>query len=83
MNWQVQDAKQRLSEVLREAENGPQVITRHGKEIAVVVGIDLYHELAGVRVELADYLLQAPTTDDLEIVRDRTPMRELDLGIDA
>lgn len=83
MSWQVQDAKQRLSEVLREAENGPQVITRHGKEIAVVVGIDLYRELAGVRVELADYLLQAPTTDDLEIVRDRTPMRELDLGIDA
>ncbi|MBN0039617.1 type II toxin-antitoxin system Phd/YefM family antitoxin [Cellulosimicrobium cellulans] len=83
MSWQVQDAKQRLSEVLREAENGPQVITRHGKEIAVVVGIDLYHELAGVRVELADYLLKAPTTDDLEIVRDRTPLRELDLGIDA
>lgn len=83
MSWQVQDAKQRLSEVLREAENGPQVITRHGKEIAVVVGIDLYHELAGVRVELADYLLKAPTTDDLEIVRDRTPLRELDLRIDA
>ncbi|MGN6240950.1 MAG: type II toxin-antitoxin system Phd/YefM family antitoxin [Cellulosimicrobium cellulans] len=83
MSWQVQDAKQRLSEVLREAENGPQVITRHGKEIAVVVGIDLYHELAGFRGELADYLLQAPTTDDLEIVRDRTPMPEPDLGIDA
>ncbi|WP_163187348.1 type II toxin-antitoxin system Phd/YefM family antitoxin [Cellulosimicrobium sp. SL-1] len=83
MSWQVQDAKQRLSEVLREAEKGPQVITRHGKEIAVVVGIDLYHELAGFRVELADYLLQAPTSDDLEVVRDRAPLRELDLGIDA
>ncbi|WP_144683469.1 type II toxin-antitoxin system Phd/YefM family antitoxin [Cellulosimicrobium sp. TH-20] len=83
MSWQVQDAKQRLSEVLREAENGPQIITRHGKEIAVVVGIDLYHELAGVRAELADYLLEAPTADDLDLTRDRTPLRELDLGADA
>ena len=83
MSWQVQDAKQRLSEVLREAENGPQVITRHGKEIAVVVGIDLYYELAGVRVELADYLLEAPTADDLDLTRDRTPLRALDLGAGA
>lgn len=35
MNWQVQEAKQRFSEVLRAVERtGPQIITRLGEEIA-------------------------------------------------
>lgn len=41
--WQVQAAKQRLSEVLRAAERGePQFITRHGKPVAVVVDFGDY-----------------------------------------
>jgi prevent-host-death family protein len=40
MRWQVQDAKQRFSELLRTAHaEGPQVVTRHGVEIAVVIDI--------------------------------------------
>jgi prevent-host-death family protein len=35
--WQVQDAKARLSEVIERARTeGPQTITRHGAERAVV-----------------------------------------------
>ncbi|MCF4121450.1 type II toxin-antitoxin system Phd/YefM family antitoxin [Antribacter sp. KLBMP9083] len=79
--WQVQEAKQRFSEVLREATtDGPQIITRHGEEVAVVLSIDSYHQLASPRVELADYLLHGPVTQHLEIERDRTPMREAELG---
>jgi prevent-host-death family protein len=38
MSWQVQEAKQRFSEVLRAVrDEGPQTITRHGKEIAEVI----------------------------------------------
>ena len=38
MRWQVQEVKQRLSEVLRAAETeGVQYVTRHGKEVAVVM----------------------------------------------
>ena len=40
MAWQVQDAKQRFSELLRCAHaEGPQIITRHGQEVAVVIDI--------------------------------------------
>ena len=36
--WQIQEAKNHLSEVVDLAlEVGPQTITRHGKEVAVVV----------------------------------------------
>ena len=46
MHWQVQEAKQRFSELLRKAHtDGPQVVTRHGEDIAVVVDISEYHRL--------------------------------------
>ncbi|WP_125776569.1 type II toxin-antitoxin system Phd/YefM family antitoxin [Antribacter gilvus] len=78
--WQVQDAKQRFSEVLREAAtDGPQVITRHGEEVAVVLSIDLYHQLASPRLELSDYLLHGPDADDLEITRNQSLVRDVDL----
>ena len=36
--WQLQEAKNRLSEVVDLAlEQGPQTVTRHGKEVAVIV----------------------------------------------
>lgn len=48
MQWPVQDAKQRFSELIRTAHaEGPQVVTRHGEEIAVVVDIADYRRLKG------------------------------------
>mgnify|MGYP001575300947 FL=1 len=36
--WQLQEAKNRLSEVVRKARSeGPQVITLHGSDAAVVI----------------------------------------------
>ena len=36
--WSVQEAKANFSELLREAEKEPQIITRHGKVVGVVNG---------------------------------------------
>lgn len=80
--WQVQEAKQRFSEMLRQAtSDGPQAITRHGEEVAFLVGVDLFHQLTGPRVELGEYLLHGAGTDELDdvIERDRSPMRDVDL----
>lgn len=78
--WQVQEAKQRLSEVLRAAESsGPQVISRRGEDVAVVVDISDYRRLAGVQVELADFLRHGPVADDLEVERDAGSARVPDL----
>ena len=88
MSWQVQEAKQRFSEVLRAVrDEGPQTITRHGKEIAVVVDIDEYRRLAGPKRDFKDLMLGPPYNDGFaeimeEIVADRQNhvMREIDLG---
>lgn len=81
MPWQVQQAKQRLSEVLRAAQRGePQVITRHGEDVAVVIDIASYRRLAGVQVELADYLREGPAFDDLDLRRIDDGPREVDIS---
>ena len=66
--WQVQDAKARFSEFLAKAlSEGPQVVTRRGKEAAVLVSAELWHELeARARPSLKELLLgNQGKTDDL------------------
>jgi prevent-host-death family protein len=70
MRWQVQDAKQRLSELLRAAQSeGPQVVTRHGEEIAVVIDVEEYRHLKGETTEFKDYLRAGPGFDELDLAR--------------
>lgn len=73
-NWQVQQAKAQFSELLDQADkNGPQIITRHGAERAVVVSIAEFRALAGETAAKAekpnykdfkDWLLNGPKLDD-------------------
>lgn len=64
-HWQIQDAKQRFSEMIRAvAHEGPQVITRHGEDVAVVVDIAEYRRLTRPAVDLASVLLGGPKIDD-------------------
>lgn len=61
MNWQLQEAKNRLSEVVKAAEKkGPQVITVRGKETAVVVSMGTYKKMAGGSQSLSDFLSNSP-----------------------
>lgn len=65
MTWQVQEAKQRFSEVLRAVQrDGPQSITRHGEVVAVVLDIDEYRRLVAPRRDLVEHLLGPPYFDD-------------------
>jgi prevent-host-death family protein len=53
-DWPVQDAKARFSELLDTAQReGPQVVTRRGREAAVLVPIEQWRRLqAAARTEL-------------------------------
>ncbi len=78
--WQVQEAKTRLSEVIDEAvSHGPQIITRHGTERAVVLSIAEYRALTAHRPNLAEYLLGGPKFETFEIERDRDMGRKVRL----
>ena len=66
--WQVQDAKARFSEMLEKAlSDGPQIVTKRGKQAAVLVSAELWHDLeARARPSLKELLLSDEArTDDL------------------
>lgn len=64
--WQVQEAKNRFSEVIACAlSDGPQVITRHGRAVIRVVAIDATPDSLQSEGDdgFAQYLLSAPKLD--------------------
>jgi len=79
--WQVQDAKARFSELLRSAAaEGPQAITVRGRTAAVVVSQEEYERLKGKKPSLVEFMRSSPLAGvDLEIERDRSPDRDIDL----
>jgi antitoxin Phd len=80
MAWQVQTAKQRFSELVERAVNeGPQIVTKHGRETVVVLDIAEYRRLRGQPMNFKEFLLSIPKGDDLEIERSKDPPREIDL----
>ena len=81
MAWQVQEAKQRFSELIRSAEReGPQVVTRHGEEVVVVLSADDFHRLRGDTVDFKDFLRSAPDLESLELQRSATAARRVTLS---
>jgi prevent-host-death family protein len=75
VSWQVQDAKQRFSELVQRAlDEGPQLVTRRGKEAVVVVAADEYRRLTGGAPDFKTFLLSAPDLSDLDL---DSPTRDL------
>jgi len=67
-SWQVQEAKQRFSELVQRAlDQGPQVVTRRGKEAVVVVAAAEYRRLTGDVPDFKKFLLSAPDFSALEL----------------
>ncbi len=80
--WQLQDAKARLSEVVKSAErDGPQEITVHGRPAAVVLSSNDYLRLRGGAASLVDFMRRSPLhgLDDVKLQRDRSLVRDVPL----
>jgi len=59
--WTVAEAKAKFSEVLERAEKeGPQRITKHGRETAVVVSAEEWSKKAKPKENLAEFLANSP-----------------------
>ena len=79
MAWQLQEAKNKLSEVVERAISiGPQEITKHGKKTAVVISLRYYKKLKGKKGSLVDFFRRSPL-NGLEINRTNDYPREVQL----
>lgn len=76
-SWQLQEAKNKLSQVVDDAvRDGPQVITRRGEEVAVVLSMAEYRRLAAAKTRLSEFLQNSPLAGvELDLERDRSPLR--------
>ena len=65
--WQLQTAKARFSELFRRArEEGPQYVTRQGKEAVVILPAEHFERLTGRTgqpASLAEFFAQSPLAD--------------------
>lgn len=71
--WQLQDAKNRFSEVVNLAiSTGPQLVTRRGERTAVVLSFSDYEKLCKAHGRLSDFFRESPLSA-VEVSRDHTP----------
>jgi prevent-host-death family protein len=78
--WQLQEAKQKFSELVRRAlEEGPQVVTRRGDEAVVIMSADEFRRLTAEKPSFKEFLLSGPDLGDLDLTRRRDLPREVDL----
>jgi len=79
--WQLQEAKNRLSELVRKArDEGPQVITVHGSDAAVIVSAEQYARLSRRKGTLVDFFRKSPLVgEELDLTRSRDRGRRVDI----
>lgn len=79
MTWNLADAQNHLSEVVHRAlTEGPQTITSR-EDAVVVISAEVYAELTGRTLDFKEYLLGAVGLDELDLARDPSPLRDVEL----
>lgn len=82
--WKLEDAKNGFSQLVRETlVDGPQLVTRHGRDAVVVISAAEYERLTAPR-GLVKFLRDSPLAEaladgELDLGRSREPARDLDL----
>jgi antitoxin Phd len=82
--WQIQTAKARFSEVFRKARTeGPQLVTRQGKEGVVIISDQQYERLVGKAHQpksLVQFFRESPLVGvELDWTRNRDESEDIDL----
>ncbi len=77
--WQLQEAKNRLSELVELAvHEGHQTITRHGEPTVVVVAFKDFQRLRRKQNSLVEFLRKSPIQGvKLDLRRDKSPPRKV------
>lgn len=81
--WQLQEAKNKLSEVIDKAlSEGPQIITRRGVATAVLLSIKHFRSRGKAATSLVGFFARSPLRGvKLHLERDRDTGRRLDLDL--
>ncbi len=77
-SWQLQEAKNRFSRVVENAvNNGPQIITKRGVEVAIVISFADYQKMVATRGRLSTFFRDSPLVGiELDLTRDKSDARK-------
>ncbi len=76
--WQLQEAKINFNRVIENAVNGdPQIITKRGAEVAIVLSYTEYQKMIASRGSLSAFFRNSPLVGtDLDFDRDKSNNRK-------
>lgn len=76
--WQLQEAKNKFSRVVENAvSSGPQIITKRGVEVAIVISYAEYRKMIASRGRLSEFFRHSPLAGlGIDLARDRSDARE-------
>ncbi len=78
----MQEAKQKFSELVRRTlEEGPQVVTKHGEEVVVVVPVEEFRRMSkdGEKMDFKEFLMSAPDLSVLDLERPKEFPRDVEM----
>jgi antitoxin Phd len=79
--WQLQEAKNKFSSLVDKAQHeGPQIVTKHGKESVVVLSVRDYQQMRKPKTSLVKFFKNSPLVGiSIKIQRDKSFSRDIDL----
>ena len=79
--WQLQEAKNKFSNLVdRARHDGPQVVTKHGRESVVIISIEDYQKLNRPASDLISFFKQSPLSGiNLDLTRNKSDSRDIEL----
>ena len=79
--WQLQEAKNKFSKLVEKAQfEGPQFVTKHGKESVVVLSMEEYQNIVKPKSNLFQFIQASPLSETSIIIeRDKSTARDIEL----
>jgi prevent-host-death family protein len=79
--WQLQEAKNKFSKLVEKAQfEGPQFVTKHGKETVVVLSMEEYQKIVKPKSNLFQFIQASPLLKTSIIIeRDKSIARDIEL----
>jgi len=79
--WQLQEAKNKFSKLVEKARNeGPQFVTKHGKESVAILSVEEYRKIVRPKSNLFQFIQTSTLSKtSIKIERDKSPGRDVEL----
>ena len=80
-HWQLQEAKNKFSNLVEQAQdNGPQIVTKRGEDAVVVISINEYKKLIKPTNNIVNFFQKSPLSQyDIDLDRNTDIPRDIEL----